>query len=228
VFDDTVGYIERGGIMTEVDLLIFDFDGTLVSTSTDLALAVNYTLEKLGLKQRRKDEIISFVGDGVVKLIERALGPNCPRHYAEAIKIFGSYYSEHLLDNTVLCPGAEEVLKHFQHKKKVILTNKRFDFTMAISRGLGIEKYFAEIIGDGSLPYKKPDKRLVDYLLQRYGPEKEKKVIIGDGVNDIILAKNSGIRSCAYLNGLGKREELWIENADYYCENLMEVSSLFY
>jgi HAD superfamily hydrolase (TIGR01549 family) len=127
-----------------------------------------------------------------------------------------------------LCPEAEEILKYFQHKNKVILTNKRYNFTMAISHGLGIEKYFIEIIGDGSLPYKKPDKRLVDYLLHKYSKEKEKTVIIGDGINDINLAKNSGILSCSCLNGLGKREDLLTANADYYCENILEISSLFY
>ena len=214
--------------MKEVDLMIFDFDGTLVSTGADLAHAVNYTLNKLGLKKKREDEIIAFVGDGVTKLIERALGQDGLAHYPEAIKIFGSYYSEHLLDNTVLCPGAEEILKKYQHKDKVILTNKRYNFTRAISHSLGIEKYFIEIIGDGSLPYRKPDKRLVDYLLHKYGKEKEKTVIIGDGINDINLAKNSGILSCSCLNGLGKPDDLLTANADYYCENILEISSFFY
>ena len=213
--------------MKEVDLMIFDFDGTLVSTGTDLAHAVNYTLKKLGLKQMREDEIIAFVGDGVTKLIERVLGQKFLEHYPEAIKIFGSYYSEHLLDNTVLCPGADEILKYFQHKDKVILTNKRYNFTMAISQGLGIEKYFMEIIGDGSMPYKKPDKRLVDYLLHKYRKEKERTVIIGDGMNDVNLAKNSGIMSCSCLNGLGKPDDLLAAHADYYCKNILEISSFF-
>ena len=78
------------------------------------------------------------------------------------------------------------------------------------------------------MPYKKPDKRLVDYLLHKYNKEKEKTVIIGDGINDIALAKNSGILSCAYLNGLGKRKDLLAADADYYCENLLEINSLFY
>jgi phosphoglycolate phosphatase len=213
--------------MIEIDLMIFDFDGTLVSTGTDLVAAVNYTLEKLGFSLKNEDEIISFVGDGVKKLIERALGNDQLDYYSQAIKIFSSYYREHLLDNAALCSGAEEILKYFQHKKKVILTNKRYDFTQAISKGLAIEKYFLDIIGDGSLPYKKPDKRLVDYLLEKHSLEKEKTVIIGDGVNDTTLAKNSGILSCAYLNGLGKREDLLAANADFYCNNLLEIRSFF-
>jgi phosphoglycolate phosphatase len=213
--------------MKEVDLVIFDFDGTLVSTGTDLVAAVNYTLEKLGLRIRLEYEIISYVGDGVKKLIERALGNDHLDHYPEANEIFSNYYSEHLLDNASLCPQADDILKYFQQKRKVILTNKRYNFTLAICRGLGIEKYFVEIIGDGSLPYKKPDKRLIDYILDKHHMEKGNTVIIGDGINDITIAKNSGILSCAYLNGLGKREDLLAAHADYYCENLLEISTLF-
>ena len=67
----------------------------------------------------------------------------------------------------------------------------------------------------------------MDYILNKYGIAKEKTLIIGDGINDIAVAKNSGILSCAYLNGLGSRQDLLNLNADYYCEDLLEINSLF-
>lgn len=213
--------------MTEIDIMIFDFDGTLVSTGKDIAAAVNYTLEKLSLPVKNEDEIIAFVGDGVVKLIERTLGSETNAHFPEAVKIFGKYYSEHLLDNTVLYPGVEDLLKYFDNKIKIILTNKRYNFTLDICKRLDIEKYFLEIIGDGSLPYRKPDVRLTDYVLNKYKGSKEKTVIIGDGINDVVLARNSGIWSCAYLNGLGRREELIAADADFYYERISDIKSFF-
>jgi phosphoglycolate phosphatase len=213
--------------MKEIDLMIFDFDGTLVSTGIDLAAAVNYTLQKLAIPQKQEDEIIAFVGDGVRKLIERSLGTPNIGLYDEAIKIFGRYYSEHLLDNTTICPSVKDVLENFAKKKKVIITNKRYDFTIAIASGLTLEKHFIEIIGEGSTLYKKPDKRLVDDLLNKYNVPREKVVIVGDGMNDFLLAKNAGIISCIYLNGLGRRQDLLEANADYYCEDLLEINSLF-
>lgn len=212
--------------MKEVDLMIFDFDGTLVSTGSDLIASVNYTLDQLGLEQREGNEIISFVGDGVNELIQRALGDDHLADYLKAIEIFTGYYRKHLLDNAALYPGVEEMLKHFKDKKKVILTNKRHNFTLDISHGLGLEKYFVEIIGDGCFPYRKPDRRLVEYLLDKYDVEKGKTVIVGDGLNDIALAKNSGILSCAFLKGLGKAEDLLAAKPDYYCNSLSEISSL--
>jgi len=213
--------------MKKIDLMIFDLDGTIVSSGADLARAINYTLKELGLPQRTETEIIGFVGDGVKNLIEKALGNQEGSVVDEALAIFSDYYSEHLVENTKLYPHVLDVLKNFAKKTKVILTNKRHKFSLSITRGLKIDKYFEDIIGADSMPYKKPDARLIDYLLNKYSVEKDKVVMIGDGINDIYLAKNSGILSVVFLNGLGNRDDLLAECADYYCESLKEINSLF-
>jgi len=213
--------------MKELDLMIFDFDGTLVTTGTDLAQSINYTLDTLKLEKKPEKEIISFVGDGIGTLIQRALGQDNVKYQEEAMGIFADYYGKHLMDNAGLYPHVEEVLKNFDNKTKIILTNKSYDFTLMIARKLNIEKYFAEIVGIDSTPFAKPDRRIIDYLLDKYRAAKEKTLITGDGRNDILVAKNSGILSCAYLNGLGGRKDLLNLNADYYCEDLLEIKSLF-
>jgi len=140
--------------MKQIDLMIFDFDGTLVSSGADLTLAVNFTLNKLSLKPRTKQEIINFVGDGINKLIDRALGRDNLKYHAQAMTIFNDYYREHLLDNTKLYPHALEVLEKFADKKKIILTNKRHKYTLAIAQGLNIAEYFVEIVGADSTPFQ--------------------------------------------------------------------------
>lgn len=213
--------------MKKVDLMIFDFDGTLADTGADLVTSVNYTLAAMRLKTRSPQEILTFVGDGVKKLIERSLGEDHRVRLEEAMSIFSGHYEKHLLDQTILYPHIEDVLKYFNHKMKVILTNKRHHFVLAIARGLHIDRYFMEIVGADSTPYQKPDQRVVEYLLEKYNVVPLKTVIIGDGVNDIAVAKNAGILSCAYLNGLGNKETLIQMEADFYCENILEVNSLF-
>jgi len=213
--------------MTKVDLMIFDFDGTIADTGQDIVSSINHTLTAMRLHPRKPEEIISFVGDGIKTLIERSLGEKSMDRLDEALEIFSSYYEKHMLDRTVLCPHIESVLKYFSHKMKVILTNKRYYLTAAIARGLHIDRYFMEIVGADSMPFHKPDKRVVEYLLEKYNVEPEKAVMIGDGVNDITVARNSGILCCAYLNGLGNKEKLLAMDADFYCENLMEINSLF-
>ncbi|HBI47204.1 MAG TPA: hypothetical protein DDX93_00515 [Smithella sp.] len=213
--------------MKKIGLMIFDLDGTLVSSGADLIQGINYTLNALKLKEKPEKEILSFVGDGVRKLIEKVLGQDHLKYHEEAMIIFTDYYGKHLLDNTRLYPQVEEVLNNFVNKTKIILTNKRYNFTLAIAQGLNIEKYFVEIIGSDSTPFQKPDRRVIDYILNKYGTAKENTLIIGDGINDIAVAKNSGILSCAYLNGLGNRQELLNSHADYYCEDLLEICSFF-
>ena len=213
--------------MKKIDLMIFDFDGTLVSTGADLILSINYMLNVLSLKEKTGQEILSFVGDGVGKLIEKALGADNIKYREKAMTIFTDYYSKHLLDNTKLCPHVEDVLTNYKNKTKIILTNKRYIYTLSIAQGLNIAQYFVEIIGADSTPFLKPDSRVIDFILSKYKTAKEDTLIIGDGMNDIVVAKNSGILSCAYLNGLGNRQALLNARADYYCEDLLEINSLF-
>lgn len=213
--------------MQKVDLMMFDLDGTIAATGKDLVASINYTLTAMRLKTRSSEEIISFVGDGVKKLLERSLGENCQGRLDEAMSIFSGHYEKHMLDHTVLCPHIEDVLKYFNHKMKVILTNKRYSLSLAIVRALRVERYFMEIVGADSTPFQKPDQRVVEYILEKYNVTPQKALIIGDGINDIAVAKNAGILSCAYLNGLGNKKQLQAMEADFYCGDLLEINSLF-
>lgn len=213
--------------MKKVDLMIFDFDGTIADTGADLVSSINHTLTAMRLNPRPSEEILSFVGDGMTKLIEKSLGENYKERLEEAIRIFSGHYEKHLMDQTVLCPHIEDVLKYFNHKMKVILTNKHYHLTLTIAHALHIDRYFMEIVGADTTPFQKPDLRVVEYLLTKYNADPRKTVIIGDGVNDIAVANYAGILSCAYLNGLGNRQTLLRMEADFYCEDLMEINSLF-
>jgi phosphoglycolate phosphatase len=213
--------------MKSVDLMIFDLDGTLVTSGPDIAASVNDTLATLGLPAIEEAMILEFVGDGVKKLIERSLGPALQVRIEEALIIFSRHYEEHMLDTTTLYPGVIEVLRHFHEKKKVVLTNKRHRFAAAMINALRLTHCFDDILGADSTPYIKPDARLAGLLLTRFGARPDRTVIIGDGVNDILLAKHAGLLSCALLNGLTGRETLLNLKPDYSCEHLPEITSIF-
>ena len=206
---------------------VFDLDGTLVNTGDDLASSVNHTLGVLDIPLLGKEIILTFVGDGIGKLIERSLGNENQHRFDEALGIFKEYYSEHILDKTELYPGVRDVLDYFKDIKKCIVTNKLYSLALSISRGLEIDRYFDDIIGMDSTPYIKPDPCLVRSLLDRYGIERENTVVVGDGRNDMMLAKRSGVTSCAFLNGLSKRETLLSYEPDYTCESIVELKEIF-
>jgi phosphoglycolate phosphatase len=213
--------------MKSVDLMIFDLDGTLVTSGPDIAASVNDMLATLGLPAIEEAMILEFVGDGVKKLIERSLGPALHDRFDEARGLFSRHYEEHMLDTTTLYPGVIEVLRHFSDKKKVILTNKRHHFAATMSNALQLTHYFDDVIGADSTPYIKPDVRLADLILKRFQAHPGRTVVIGDGVNDIRLAKNAGLLSCAFLNGLTGRETLLNLEPDFSCEHLPEITRTF-
>jgi phosphoglycolate phosphatase len=213
--------------MKPIDLMIFDLDGTLVTSGKDIAASVNYALETMGLPTVEERVILEFIGDGVKKLIERSLGKASHDRFEEALNLFSRHYDEHMLDTTILYPGVKEVLRHFHDKKKVILTNKRHRFAAALCDALQLTRSFDDILGADSTPYIKPDARLVGPLLERYHAHPDRTVVIGDGVNDILLARNAGLLSCAILNGLTSRETLLNLNPDDVCEYLSEITNIF-
>jgi phosphoglycolate phosphatase len=213
--------------MKSVDFMIFDFDGTLVNSGMDIAASVNHTLEMLGVPQKDPNTIIRFIGDGVQKLIEKSIGPDFGDRFHEAMENFSSHYAEHMLDTSRLYDSVIEILRHFQEKKKIIVTNKRKYFTLEMAKAFGLMEYFEEIIGADSTPYKKPDPRLLHPVIERYRAAPDRTVIIGDGVNDILLARHAGVFSCALLNGLTRREDLLSLNPDFYCEDISELKNLF-
>lgn len=213
--------------MIYVDLMVFDFDGTLVNSGADIAASVNHTLQTLGLPRKHRETIMHFIGDGVQNLIEKSLGPDSVDRFHEAMDIFASYYAEHMLDETYLYDAVMDILHHFQTKRKVIVTNKRMCFTLEMAKAFGIAGYFDDIIGADSTLYKKPDARLLYTVMEKYDAAPDRTIVIGDGVNDILLAKHAGALSCALLNGLTRREDLLSLNPDFACENLSKVKDLF-
>src|SRR6185369_4235015 len=98
----------RGSALV-IRLAIFDLDGTLVDSRLDLSLAVNHALRVVGLPERTLDEVASFVGEGAVKLVERAVAPRVDL-VGPALAAWWEHYEAHLLDNTVLYPGLAELL----------------------------------------------------------------------------------------------------------------------
>ncbi len=213
--------------MKNIDLMIFDFDGTIVNSGGDIAASVNYTLKTLEIPVLEHDRIIGYIGDGVQKLIERCLGVNNQHMFNDAMRIFSGYYAEHMLDTTSLCDSVVEVLDHFREKKKIIITNKRRHYTIGMTDAFGITKYFDEIIGADSTPYRKPDPRLLFPILEKYRIRNENSLVIGDGINDIMLAKNTGVLSCALLNGLTQKDILISLNPDFVCGDLAGLIELF-
>jgi len=213
--------------MKHFDMLAFDLDGTLIDSSVDLAASVNHALSTLGLAAITVEDVKRYVGDGVAVLMKRALGRQADEFFPQAIELFRDYYEGHLLDHTVLYPDVVDFFSYFGDKKKILVTNKTEKYTLKILQSLRINDYFLDVYGEDSTPFKKPDPRLLELAMGKRGVSPERTVMIGDGVNDILLAQGPGVVSCAFLNGIGDREKLIRLQPDIVCESLSELKSFF-
>lgn len=209
-----------------VSLLIFDLDGTLADTKDDIAMAVNLTLKDFGLPEKDSETIYGYVGDGVRRLLQRAFEGQPPGLYEQALKVFRGHYLAHLLDTTRFYPGVLDVLDHFRGKKKAIATNKPFEYTEKIIEGLGVKDRFDLILGGDSTLHLKPHPAIIQEVLRRLGVKADQALMVGDGVNDILAAREARVRSCAVGYGLGRVEDLLAAGPDLFCENIKELQRL--
>lgn len=193
-------------VLTEIQLVIFDLDGTLADTQEDLALSVNAMRARMGLGALSQALIASYVGQGVTVLIRRALAEHATEEKIEkGIAIFLEHYRLHMLDHTALYPGAREALESLRGRKLAVLTNKPIRFSREMLAGLGIGGHFSFIYGGNSFEQKKPDAVGVKKLMSDTGVAATRTLIVGDSDTDVLTGRNAGVWTCGVTYGYGAR-----------------------
>lgn len=189
---------------------IFDLDGTLLSTLGDLAASCNYALRTNGMPERTIDEVRVFVGNGVKKLMERAVpnGEGNPA-FEKTYSDFRKHYMEHNLDTTKPYDGVMDLLKELNSrgKKVAVVSNKFYAATQELCR-----HFFGNLvqvaIGEREDIRKKPAPDTVIEAMRQLGVTTEGAVYIGDSDVDIETARNSGMPCISVLWGFRDRDFL--------------------
>jgi phosphoglycolate phosphatase len=213
--------------MFKADLLIFDLDGTLADTKKDISASVNLTLKELGLPEKPAALIYSYVGAGIRRLIQQAVGEEEGERFTAAMAVFRKHYLVHCLDTTTLYPGMDGVLDHFKVKKKAVVTNKAQLYTDKMMAGLEVTDRFDLILGgDNGYPLK-PDPKMLFTVLEKLSADPKRAVMIGDGMHDVNAARAAGIAICAVGYGLGDPDELRRAGPDFFCETVNDLKHTF-
>lgn len=196
-----------------MDCYIFDLDGTLLDTLGDLAAAVNFSLHTHGMPLHTVDDVRLFVGNGVRKLMERAVpgGTQNPL-FEQALDTFRAYYLQHSLDTTRPYPDIPEVLARLkrQGKQLAVVSNKFQTATEELCRHFFADT-IAVAIGENEAAgiRKKPAPDTVIEALRRLGATKDTRAVyVGDSEVDIETARNSGLPCISVLWGFRSRDFL--------------------
>ena len=193
-------------------LVIFDLDGTLLDTIADLAESANYALKQLDYPTHPVDVIRTFVGNGINKLLERAL----PAHEQTEENImrmrshFVPYYDIHNADLSTPYPGIVSLLEDLQAKGILIAvaSNKYQEATVKLVKQYFPNIDFVEILGQREGINVKPDPSIVFDILQKADVSKEDVLYVGDSGVDMQTAINAGVDAVGVTWGFRPRAEL--------------------
>lgn len=207
----------------KVKALIFDLDGTLIDSERDLIVSVNATRRHMRLPELDGELIASYVGEGIQRLIERAMGVGAAaEQVSEAMIFFLDYYRQHMLDHTVPFPGVREGLAACNGRPMAVLTNKPVKFSQAILEGLTLDGFFRRIYGGNSFETKKPDPRGLNALLEEFQALPQEAMVVGDSITDVKTARNAGAWAAGVTYGIGS-DRLGEMPPDILLDNLTQL-----
>lgn len=196
--------------------IIFDLDGTLLDTLEDLADSANHVLKEAGYPTRTIQEVRTFVGNGIRKLIERSVPENTPTENIDAVhKNFIAYYGEHCMEKTKPYDGIMELLPALQKAGcKIAVVSNKADYAVQILCDKYFKNTFDAALGEQTGIPKKPAPDMVYKVLNTLNLSPSEAVYVGDSDVDILTARNSnmdeiivdwGFRDRTYLEEQGAK-----------------------
>jgi len=191
-------------------LAIFDLDGTLLNTLDDLADSVNYIMGLFGHPTRTLNEVRSFVGNGIRKLIERSAPKDTPEEEIDRMfEAFKEYYGVHCADKTKPYEGIMELLTDLQKQgvKLAVVSNKA-DYAVKALCEQYFPGYFDEAVGERAGIARKPAPDTVNEVLKNLQIDKSQAVYIGDSEVDVQTAQNAEMDCIAVNWGFRDKEVL--------------------
>ncbi len=195
----------------KIELIVFDFDGTLVDTRKDLAEAMNFALKETGLSPISEEKVWRYTGDGTPLLVQRVLKEKGRLDLTEKLtELFLSYYEEHYADYATPIKGAKETLERLsgRGKKMAVLSNKYERFVVKLLKKFGMAKYFFAVYGKDSFEKSKPDPYPLFKIVSDANAKKEETAFVGDSKNDVLIAKNAGVACFIIPSGATPISEL--------------------
>ena len=214
-------------------LVALDLDGTLVDSVPDLAWCIDRTMPQFGIPRRGEALVRRWVGNGVERLVERALtgewdAPAEPRLLRDASRAFLSLYSAHGRDRSRVYPGVHDGLAALRAHGAVLacITNKPHGPAVELLAHLALLEFFELVIGGDSLPRRKPDPLPLLHACSELDVTVEQSVFIGDSINDVLAARAAGMRVACVSYGYNHGRDISEAAPDAVIDSLDKLASL--
>jgi len=210
-----------------IKAVLFDLDGTLANSLIDLAAATNQALVKYGYPEREVDNFRYYAGDGIPKMIERALPEESrtPEIIDKVKEDYFAYYNEHYNDSTCTYKGVPQLLDTLEGMGIImaVVTNKAQPFAEKVINKLFGDKYFSLIFGQRDGVPNKPDPTLTLMAMKELNVKPEECVFLGDSGMDVATGVNSGAYPVGELWGFRDEQELKENGAKRIITNPLEL-----
>jgi phosphoglycolate phosphatase len=214
-------------------MILIDVDGTLVDSVPDLAYCVDELMKALGRPVHGEAKVRNWVGNGVERLVRRALigqldGEPPDADYARAYPIFLELYAENTSKRSRLYPGIREGIDWLKSQGYLLgcVTNKAAQFTLPLLQDLGVRDDFAIVVSGDTLPVKKPDPAPLLHAAQHFGVTPAESLMVGDSVSDVKAARAAGFQIVCMSYGYNHGVDIRTANPDAVIDSLVELRAL--
>lgn len=220
-------------MLKKPELVLIDLDGTLVDSVPDLAWAVDEMMKALGQPLHGEDKVRHWVGNGVERLVKRALTEDLHAEpdtalFEKALPLFMDFYHQANGKYSRLFPGVEAGLQAFEKAGFTIacVTNKAESFTLPLLKALGILPYFKLVVSGDTTPHKKPHPEPLLHAAKHFSAKAEHSLMIGDSMHDVEAARNAGFAVIAVSYGYNHGIDIHDANPDAVVDNMLDVPAL--
>ncbi len=214
-------------------MVLFDLDGTLIDSVPDLLVAVNRMQDDLGMPHRAEADVRNWVGNGIEKLVERALtndlnGTPDQVLFDKAMPIFRKHYAESNGQHSCVFDGVMAGLDYVKSLGLSVgcVTNKAEAFTLPLLEQMGLRNRFEVVIAGDTLPMKKPDPGPLCYAAGWFKVRPREALMIGDSISDVKAARAAGFSIICMSYGYNHGEDIRNYNPDAVIDSMTSFAEL--
>ncbi len=220
-------------MLVKPEMVLIDVDGTLVDSVPDLAYCVDAMMQQLGLPVHGEDKVREWVGNGVERLVRRALvgqldGEPDEAQFQKAYPIFLDLYAKNTSARSLLYPGVRQGLDYLKSAgfKLGCVTNKAAQFTIPLLKDLGIHDDFGIVVSGDTLVKKKPDPMPLLHVAEHFGVKPVNSLMIGDSVSDVKAARAAGFQIVCMSYGYNHGMDIRDAKPDAVIDSMAEIEGL--